>query len=93
MDTRYVPFIGGDERAYYNVCLAHMFYFAYWNSVIAVMIYQLRAAKMSWMNPRMIGLLGFYGLNLYWYRKIIRIITEGKLRGDEAEDDHKEKKD
>lgn len=43
---------------------------------IPIMMKQVRA-ELEWADYRMIALMGFYGLNLFWYAKIIRIIVEG----------------
>lgn len=44
---------------------------------IPVMVKQLMDADYALTNPIQIALLGFYGLNLFWYAKIIRILFEG----------------
>jgi hypothetical protein len=41
---------------------------------IPILIRQLVSAGMSWRDPRLVGLLAFYGLNLFWYYKILRIM-------------------
>jgi len=42
---------------------------------IPCLVYQLRVvAGMEWTNPRLLGVCGFYCLNLYWYFKILRVL-------------------
>jgi hypothetical protein len=45
---------------------------------IPVMIVQLLKADIHWTNPIQLALLGFYGLNWFWYVKIIKILVEGR---------------
>ncbi|GKY92296.1 hypothetical protein MPSEU_000200700 [Mayamaea pseudoterrestris] len=44
---------------------------------IPVMVKQLLDEGLTLTNPIQMALLGFYGLNLFWYAKIIRILVEG----------------
>jgi hypothetical protein len=44
---------------------------------IPIMMRQLSVAGMEWTNPILIGLTGFYGLNLYWYAKIVKMLYDG----------------
>ena len=44
---------------------------------IPVMVKQLLDEGLALTNPIQVALLGFYGLNLFWYAKIIRILVDG----------------
>jgi len=48
-----------------------------------VLMFQLHSAGVAFTNPIQIGLALFYGLNWYWYYKILRIVFEG-TSGDTA---------
>ena len=53
---------------------------------IPYLIYELRLYGLEWWDFRVVCVLGFYALNVHWYRKIWRILLEG-MRGKTAKKD------
>lgn len=53
---------------------------------LPVMYRQLLAAGMPWNDGRMLVFAAFYGLNAYWYAKILRILYKG-ARGNKPDKD------
>jgi hypothetical protein len=51
---------------------------------IPCMMYQVINYGLFWYDYRVVFLVGFYGLNVFWYFKILRIIVNG-VRGKEEE--------
>lgn len=58
---------------------------------IPLLVKQLRGdnVQMDWLHPIMLALLGFFGLNLYWWFKMIRILVDGLRTSGEAKNDEK----
>jgi hypothetical protein len=54
---------------------------------LPIIMYQLHSlGGLPYTDVRVMGVVAFYGLNLYWYHKIIRImVTGGKGEGGEKE--------
>jgi hypothetical protein len=44
---------------------------------LPIIVIQLHRAGMSATDPRFLCVLAFYGLNLFWYYKILRILARG----------------
>mmetsp|Transcript_8159 Transcript_8159/g.22142 ORF Transcript_8159/g.22142 Transcript_8159/m.22142 type:complete len:236 (-) Transcript_8159:335-1042(-) len=44
----------------------------------------LRDNGLAWVHPGVLGVIGFYGLNLFWYYKIIGILITGNMESDKA---------
>lgn len=60
---------------------------------IPVMMQQCRNAGMEWTHPILLAVVGFYGLNWYWYIKMGKILIEGLfLKKEESTDSHDRKK-
>jgi hypothetical protein len=55
---------------------------------IPVMMHQLYQNGILWYDVSFLLLIGFYGLNLFWYSKIIGIL----LKGDEKDKDYEDMK-
>jgi hypothetical protein len=53
---------------------------------IPYLMRQLVVADMAWTDFRLVCLFAFYGLNWFWYYKILGILVEG-VRGSKAEDE------
>lgn len=51
---------------------------------IPYLMFQLVEADMAWTDFRLICLLAFYGLNWFWYYKILGILVQG-IRGESKE--------
>ena len=50
---------------------------------LPVMMKQLRNAGLPWSDVRLLGMIAFYCLNLYWYWKIIAILFAGSSKQQE----------
>lgn len=46
---------------------------------IPIMMMQLRDHGMEWTDIRLIIVMAFYGLNWFWYTKILKILIDGLL--------------
>jgi hypothetical protein len=49
-------------------------------------MYQLVETNMPWTDFRLVCLVAFYGLNWFWYYKILGILVKG-IRGSEEKDE------
>lgn len=50
---------------------------------IPIIMHQMHQLGMPWTDVRILGVASFYGLNLFWYYKILKILVDGLLAGDE----------
>jgi hypothetical protein len=53
---------------------------------IPYLMHQLILADMEWTDGRLVCLLAFYGLNWFWYYKILGILVQG-ARGSKPENE------
>ena len=61
---------------------------------IPIVMKQLYDRDMAVTDPIFVVLTAFYGLNLFWYYKIVRILIKGvSSAGDEKGDNGKEKEE
>ena len=59
---------------------------------LPIMMKQMANAGLPWSDVRMMGVAAFYGLNWFWYAKILRILVRGVLGLSDTEEVEVEKK-